>query len=556
MPKFLTVDDAQGARGAFGLISEDGAPVEVTPSTTGGPGSGTVTGVTGSFPIVITGDPAVNPNVGTGANATGALVFDTIAQLAAFDAGPIPVGILATVQSNHSLWALTLDDTLLADGITVVNSAGFGVGRWQRFASIAVPQYERQANWFINSVAGDDEAAGTGGAPIKTKAELFRRWGYTWSPTFDGIDVTITYVTNEAAGGHDPGLFAPNFVNGATLLHTAALPAALFTGTLLALTPKNRAANQVLETTFTTTTGAPANGMFLVNHTRGESCAWVVDGGPTFRLTQPLAPYVVGTDATNPTEDDTWANGDSVSGFAFVTVNIAKLGGTSADFAAASAPQHIVSRLELIDPTSQLSALTVEGPANVACVETFIATRAPSVHSTWAFTTFRNCAIFPTVSGDSDVPSNWSFLGGVTGGFVLVEGAGALFDKDTFLAGGVQGANLQFGTAFIDAAQSVFPQGTSAVGGPLYGQGRLSVRGSLDYVAPATTSLPLTGGILIGGNADAYSFVTPGGVGTATSVALVAITAASLDAAAGVAGFGGLASVPSLGTIGTGAATP
>jgi|SRR5579872_1544099 len=494
---------------------------------------------------------------GSGGGA-GVLIFPNIAALEAFDvsAAPTPVGTLAVVLSNNSVWEFTdAGEGLAVDNITVASSTGDVDGRWQRFASAAEAQYIAQTGWHVDPQAGNDEATGLDAAhPIKTKAEIYRRWGYTWSPNLKNA-VVITYASSET-DSTDPGFFAPQFEDSASLTHTSPLPAPSFTGTLNVVTAKNRAANQVLEATFTTTTGAVANGMMLVNATRGGSIAWAFEGGPTFVLTQPLAPYA-GGDATAVTEVDTWAHGDAISGYALTIVNLALVGGTTAQFAPANVPQHIISHIEVADPLAD-SPITIDGAGNVAAIEAFLV-NSPVIKGALAFTTFANTVIFGVILHVGRSPLNTSFRGGGFGSDgILSSGFGPLLDNDVICGGDVLAEALTVGTAYVDTGIALSPSGgLSSISGPCYGPGSLNVlSGNTNYSAPATTSLPLAGGLKIGGSANAYSNDTPGGVGTATTTNLVAITAAALDAAPGATGFGGLAYIPGVGALTTGAVAP
>lgn len=500
-----------------------------------------------TFPLARADGGAIlcQPAVGGGGTGALQLIFPNIAALEAYNATSPQIlkqGQLAVVQSNNSLWELSVGTEGEVDNITVasVTAPPFANAVWTRFASGAVPTYIGQPGWHVDpaNVSGtaSDENSGVDAAhALLTNAEIFRRWGYTWSPELIRT-VVLTYHSSQSDDS-DPALFAPflNVGNQFTLI--APLPAAQFTGTLNVVTPKNRAANQLLEATFTTTTGAVANGMMLVNATRGGSIAWTIDGGPTFRLSQPLAPYA-GGDATVVTEVDTWAHGDAISGFGPLTqICIARCGGDATEFAGSSAPQFLVNNIEIEDFSGEASSLEIDGPANVAII-TCIVARVLSIRSTWAFTTLQNNAIPAPANSTAQVPLNLSYRAGYSGG-IQCWGAGALLDNDIVMLQGVTGETVTIGTAFVDTAtQVIIAGGVSAIAGPLYGGGVLNVSQLCEYNAPAATNLPLSGGILINGFGSAYSNATTAGT---TTVHLVTLTTAHLDAAAGAAGFGGMA---------------
>src|SRR5208282_4499219 len=100
----------------------------------------------------------------------------------------------------------------------------------------------------------------------------------------------------------------------------------IFTGTLGAVTPKNRATQQLLNADLGF--AAPV-GTLIQNTTAGKSSyAYVYANvtGTVFALTQPLNPATLPiTEVVVPTEIDTWAAGDSFVAFAPIGVNLAKI---------------------------------------------------------------------------------------------------------------------------------------------------------------------------------------------------------------------------------------
>lgn len=119
------------------------------------------------------------------------------------------------------------------------------LGRWRQAISKAVDElvadvtqlttelpYLTQTAWAVNSVTGDDNAAGTPAAPLKTLAELTRRWnGRTFSPTVTAVTVSLagtfpTETLDLQAAFTAPNLDVPVTVSGTmTTLLTSAITA-------------------------------------------------------------------------------------------------------------------------------------------------------------------------------------------------------------------------------------------------------------------------------------------------------------------------------------------
>src|SRR5215472_9066501 len=324
------------------------------------------------------------PGVGSGASGAAILIFPTVAAMQAYNASTPQVlvkGQPAIVQSNMSLWALSVGfEGLTVDHITVasVTAPPFANAVWERVnASLSLPGFLQQGTWIVDpanstGLASDENDGLTLTTPILTNAEIFRRWGYTWSPELS-VPTGVHYLSSQASN-NDPGPFNPILVTStATLTLFASLPATpSFTGTLNVVTAKNRATNTTLQATFTTSTGTISSGQLLVNATRGGSLAWTVSGGPTFVLSQPLSAYI-GGDPTARSEIDTWAHGDAISGYAnLVAICIPSLGATVNTLPATSAPSVIVNDLALVDFTAAASPLTVNADSNVAFLDVLV----------------------------------------------------------------------------------------------------------------------------------------------------------------------------------------
>jgi hypothetical protein len=460
-----------------------------------------------------------------------------LAGLAALSTVSLADGSEAFVQTVGAYFTLESTSTLAVDGITVIAAAGGG--RWLRTLSGIQEIAIAQTAWFVDRVAGNDENTGlTNVTALKTKAEIVRRWG-TNAPTLTVL-VTITYLTADIDGS-DPGLFFPTFVLGGGLLHTAPLPAPAFTGTLLAVTAKNSATNQALQSTFTPTTGAIALRMLLVNTTRGNSRAFAQrnTAGGTWQLTQPMVPFVFGGFPT--AEVNTWANGDAILGYILPNVCLSRIGGTQAEFGLAFGPTHVVQQLAIFSANGfgafycDLSAyfclvdMIVPAGTNLSVAGTPVQQAACTAQGCFINQVRTNGTelIFNVAAGTIGTSSR--LRSSVLTLDVIVTGTVDLFDATQFS-----------GPIFVDTGATLKAHGdtnflaVAAVYGPgIYNQGS----GTTNYTGTAATVLPIAT-LQLNGVATGYSNLTAVGL---TAVHKLALTAANLDAAAGAAGFGGLA---------------
>jgi len=402
--------------------------------------------------------------------------------------------------------------------------------------------------WFVDpsnstGLASDNNAGTSSGTPLLTKGEIINRWG-TSTPNINGVNVVITYLSSDPNGGNDPGFFRPNFLNGASLTHQGALPASSFTGSLLAVTAKNRSANQALRSTFATSTGAIAANMMLVNTTRGNSRAFVqrnVSGG-TWQLSQPMVPYTPPAEATF-TEVDTWANGDDIIGYILYAIDLVGIGGQSVEIAAANGA-HIIYQLTVQKPgTTIFDFMRVDGSAVVILAEI-----AMLRGLSWS----SGGTIRGTIT-NSGLAGNYNMIGttpyvqgpvihaGFVGGTVTdMTGVGVFNDTMFSATTTFYIEDAQMADMFYDGAVTPFFYGDCLFsGGVHYGGGTLNTVGPSTYTAPAVTRFPVSGGLLLNGVATGYSNATSGG--TVTVHGGIALTPTNLDAAAGAAGFGGYA---------------
>jgi hypothetical protein len=528
----------------------------------------------GNFTLSLSdgGSLPVQSAPGGSANSS-VLIFPTIAAMAAFDSSSsTSPGQQAFVQSNGSLWSLkpTALQPAIADGITYVTGTPVQ-NSWSREPNSAlVPSSLRAQQWFVDAQnvsghASDENPPGDPTHPLATKAEVFRRWGYTWEPPLSGgVNVSVKYLSADliapaAGAGNDPALFAPVLEEGSSFMQFADPTPNVFTGTLLAVTAKNEAANTGLSSTVTTATGALVAGLLVVNTTRGNSRAWVVhvaDG--VFELSQPFTPFV--PPSTFPVAVDTWANGDSIHAFAPLQIDMARVGGTVASFSAVAA-SNVVWQLDCVDASGSFAPMATDVDAAPFFVECAL-DRDPVGMTAGLF--FTNVACNSGMGLTCATVANARGSIQIQGGYVISDGSsvegGDLFDSvtltgDVFVLVGV--SSLE--EVFVDATGILLLRGyTNATGAVIYGPGRLINTGSAcQYTAPATSRFPIGtvgsgGGGMSINQALAYSNATSAGTVT---VHRLTLTPLALDAAAGATGFGGLAYIPSVGSFfGDGAA--
>jgi hypothetical protein len=219
---------------------------------------------------------------------------------------------------------------------TVVPQDGYAL-IWDGIQNAYIPtslientNYISQPTWFIDPLNGFDGYTGTNATftsgnigPVQHWAEVIRRYG-TQSPRLRQ-NTTYTFV-NSHTDDTDPVYFSP-FVEAQSLITiqgTIGASQLIATGTLSGVVAKNRAAGQLLNATLPA--GATAD-MLVVNTTHA-SRAWIYKNvsGNTWSISQPIAPQSTSLEAFifagNPTEVDTWTNGDTINIYQPVKVNL------------------------------------------------------------------------------------------------------------------------------------------------------------------------------------------------------------------------------------------
>jgi hypothetical protein len=459
-------------------------------------------------------------------------IFANIAALTASSIVGLSTGSMSVVTSVGALWYLDTASALTTDGITIVATSG--AGRWLRGPTLNPEAALAVLAWGVDPVAGNDEAAGSVAAPFKHKAEIARRLG-TWGPIYGQaglVNVTVKYISADT-GSTDPGLFAPILLAGSSFTEFAALPTSSFTGTLLVVTAK--AAGNPLQSTVTTTTGAMAVGLFLVNSDRGNSCCFVESNNAgNWNLSQPMSAYAGGGAYPFQAENNNWANGDHITGYALLQVNIPLVGGEQAEGGASNAGGHIVWNLDCFAPDANADTMQVQGGAGTSIAECRI---GRSIYWTGkpagGNRVLNNCDCYGTTQEFAPL-GNMSLNAGILRGTVTVQ-TSVSTGSDMILVGNATFRDGSFfGSVFVDN-KTVTTTGFVTNSNPISGTYIINVQGTLLYGATAVARFTGTPTLKLQTKTTAYS-ITAGVVSSPFT-----ITPAAIDAASGPAGFGGTA---------------
>jgi hypothetical protein len=192
------------------------------------------------------------------------LSFASRAALAAYDSSAQPTGQLAWVETFADFFTLRSPSSLIADGVTVIDSATPG-DQWQRLCQPS-QQWLQQGSWFIDAAAGNDENDGTSAlTPLKSWAEFRRRVGDPCKPATGMLVTLLTAnpVEDPIAIRHvaDNATIPTN-----TLSILGATPTVVASGTVNAVTAANAATstNGSFTTTNAALSAAADDGIFLL----------------------------------------------------------------------------------------------------------------------------------------------------------------------------------------------------------------------------------------------------------------------------------------------------
>jgi hypothetical protein len=278
--------DSGGGGGAVDQIIA-GPGIGVAPPAGTGPVTVSNTGVR----TLATTKPGDSVNAATGAitiSGGGLARVANLTALGALAAAGFPIGNtfcwVDTVGAYYQLQTSALATTTT----TVIAASGAAGARWLRMDWLN-PVWQAQTTWTVNTSTGNDENAGTGGAPLLTVSEVARRLSYARITAATTVQVT----GNMAAGDQPSFTFTCKIFNGFTI---AGVPTVLYTGSVTGstqvaaapTTTENNLTDSAIPVSFTAS-GLLANGV-LFQRTNGSPAQWwaMKDlGSKTIRISQP-----------------------------------------------------------------------------------------------------------------------------------------------------------------------------------------------------------------------------------------------------------------------------
>jgi hypothetical protein len=195
-----------------------------------------------------------------------------------------------------------------------------------------------QEVWYVDNQnsegsSSDSNSGLTTGTALLTMGEALRRIG-TFRPTYpqgsETNGVVFAFLSDDVA---ESIVFEP-ILNDGALVNFVGIPTLVATATIADFAAKSAAGAATAQL------GASAtSGTMLVNTTRGSSVAWVDSvSGATQTLTQPYNPSVTavppaawwqGGGSGDPTQNNAWANGDTVQIYRCPRVNLVRLAPTT-----------------------------------------------------------------------------------------------------------------------------------------------------------------------------------------------------------------------------------
>jgi hypothetical protein len=405
------------------------------------------------------------------------------------------------------------------------------------------------ATWFISPQTGSDANPGTRARPLRTWAHLETLWG-TDAP-HHRQSTSITFLTSHT-DNTDPVIFHPYLENGAFDVIQGE-PRVVATGTLAAVTAKDRATGQLLQADLGPQAAA---GMVLVDTTQNAKASVYANvAGNVWSLTQSLAPVAIpAVSSTFPAEVDTFADGDAFVLYQPVEVNIVDVSSTVVDYNATFNNVLYIYNLSVFDPSGATDDNIYRG-AHVWMIE------AETERAVYRTST-TNDQYELTINSYND--GGWydgsgsgefdAIVGGcITGADQVIGSARTAFDGDVILTPDVLsfpdgvtlglvniGTTLTMGggrSTLIDVAGGYGP---TANGQALWGPGGVQMLGDAlwnykpDYGAAGI--MFFMGGITMNGGGQG---TTACSLSAGTIYCGIPITIPNLDTPSGPAGFGG-----------------
>lgn len=343
--------------------------------------------------------------------------------------------------ANHEIFVETVRDwftvdktsALTADGITVLTPAS-GPGQYRRAIGRQHPSWSVQTAWFIDPTSGSDENTGlTSGVPIKTNAELQRRWG---SKVIFDVIPTITYMG--AAPITDEMNFNIMVRDGGLIFKST--PTVTRSGTFSAITALNRGTQTpwaITDGTFDFT-GSVNSQIWIPSGARAGARAWVAKA---------VSAGVARTSQffIQPTTDGTTVPVTPQIGDAYEVRTLPQVYVGTVNFES-SASANIASFLDLrltgsrtggsSLPAGAIMGIPYQGPNAIGCFMDNLVINSPlyGVSCRWA-------------SGIITSPGKVYVIGGlVTGsGIGIAEGGVAYIDWDVLVQGATNGIFMNMG---------------------------------------------------------------------------------------------------------------
>lgn len=181
----------------------------------------------------------------------------SIAALAALETTNLVDGALVFVKSVRSYFTLNKTSTTTTDTVTTI--AATSAGRWLRL-NTADPSWATYNDWYVDPTNGNDEYDGTSATfvsglvgPIKTLAELTRRWGTNILNPSVNVGTSRVCRVNlvNSIASTDPFNFYGALSANAVIAVIGGVASTLLTGTFTSVTAKNVTTNTPLAITDT-----------------------------------------------------------------------------------------------------------------------------------------------------------------------------------------------------------------------------------------------------------------------------------------------------------------
>jgi hypothetical protein len=213
--------------------------------------------------------------------------------LAGLSATALTVGATFAWVATVGAWFHLQTSALATTATTVVNASGLAGAQWLRMNWLN-PVWQAQTAWTVNTSTGNDENAGTSGAPLLTVSEVARRLAFA-----NLSATTVTLIGNMAST--DKAVWTASYLDEFALTIVGTMTS-LFSGTVTTAvnaapaptTTENDLTDTSIPTSFTAS-GLLANGV-LVTFTSGTangSSSWIAKdvGGKTARISAPKLPF-------------------------------------------------------------------------------------------------------------------------------------------------------------------------------------------------------------------------------------------------------------------------